>query len=204
MNDDRLSKHRSEIDAAILEIKTASDLVLDLRNNGGGSDAICAYLASFYIHEPMNTYVLRYRISPETPLPHGSDGFYNPERSPANYPRQQGDILNTRIWVLMNAGCFSATDTMLNILIRNIPDRVTTIGQANGAGIGGPTLVGHLRNTGFPLTCSTCQAYSTDGDLLEGNPVKVDYPVQWTQADVISGRDPELEEALKLIAAAGN
>ncbi len=203
MNDERLSKHKSEIDAAVAEIKTAKDLVLDLRNNSGGSDSLCAYLASFYVHEPMNTYVLRYRILPETPLLDGSDGFQNPERNPANYPRQQGEILKTRIWVLMNAGSFSATDTMLNILTRNIPDRVTTIGQANGSGIGGPTLVGHLRNSGFALTCSTCQAYSTDGDLLEGHPVKLNYPVQWTQADVISGTDADLEKALKLIAAAG-
>jgi hypothetical protein len=92
----------------------------------------------------------------------------------------------------------------LNVLTRNIPDRVVTIGRASGAGIGGPNLIGHLRNSGLPLTCSTCKAFSTDGELLEGNPVEVSHPVKWTAADVIAGKDPDLETALDLIRARVN
>lgn len=201
MNEDRLAIHRTEIDQAVAEVKGAAHLVLDLRNNPGGSDALCTYLASYFVPDPMKTYVLRYRTAPEKPIPEGHDGFENAERTEAKYPRQSGPVLNTRIWVLMDEGCFSATDTLLNVLTRNIPDRVVTIGRPNGAGIGGPNLVGTLRNSGLPVTCSTCKAYSTDGDLLEGHPVQVNHPVQWTRADIVSGKDADLEAALKLIQA---
>jgi C-terminal processing protease CtpA/Prc len=204
MNDDRLAKHRGEIDAAMAEINTSTDVVLDVRDNAGGSDSLCCYLASYFVPDPMKTYVLRYRIAPEKPILEGSDGFENPERMSASYPRQQGEVLKTRLWVLVNEGCFSATDTLLNVLTRNIPDRVVTIGRASGAGIGGPNLIGHLRNSGLPLTCSTCKAFSTDGELLEGNPVEVSHPVKWTAADVIAGKDPDLETALDLIRARVN
>jgi C-terminal processing protease CtpA/Prc len=201
MDEDRLAKHRTEIDAAMAQVKTAAELVLDLRGNAGGSDPLCTYLASYFVPDPMKTYVLRYRIPSGKPLPAGSDGFENAERKAANYPRQPGAVLNTRLWVIMDEGCFSATDTLLNVFTRNIPDRVVTIGRANGAGIGGPNLIGTLRNSGLPVTCSTCKVYSAEGDLLEGHPIQVDHPVQWTRDDIIVGKDADLEAAMKLIGS---
>ena len=192
-----LEKFRTELDTAMATLKDANDLVMDLRGNGGGLDALCAWLASYFVPDPMSIYVLRYRQMDGTS---SGDGFGNVERKPASYDRQPGPVRSTRLWVLVDGGSFSATDTFLNILTRNIPERVSLIGRPSNGGIGGPKSVGTLRNTMAALTVSTCKAYSVGGELLEGAPAKIDHPIQWTRAAIEAGLDPDLEAALKLIA----
>jgi C-terminal processing protease CtpA/Prc len=196
-NGSYVERFRSELDAAMAKLKDSQDLVLDLRGNGGGMDALSAWLASYFVPDPMRIYVLRYRQTEGTI---SGDGFGNADRVPASYPRQPGPVHSTRLWVLVDSGSFSATDTLLNILTRNIPDRVTLIGRSSSGGIGGPQTVGTLRNTRGALTVSTCKAFSVCGELLEGAPAEIDYPVQWTRSAIESGRNPDLEAALKLIA----
>jgi hypothetical protein len=189
-------KHRAQLDAALARVKEADDLVLDLRGNAGGYDQLCAWFASSFVPAPMQTYVLRYRNSDVAP---GTDGFGNSERKPATYETRLGSKTKSRLWVLVDSGSFSATDTLLNILTRNIPERVTLIGRPSSGGIGGPASIGQLRNTGASITVSTCKAFAVSGELLEGHPAKVDFPVQWTRADIADGRDPDLAKALELI-----
>ncbi len=194
-----IQKFCSQLDAVMAKLQKTEDLVLDLRGNGGGSDALCTWLASYFVSHPLKIYVLRYRQMEG--LIRG-DGFQNPEHKATHYPQRSGQVVPARLWVLVDSGCFSATDTFLNILTRNIPDRVKIIGRNSNGGIGGPQMVGILRNTRAALTVSTCKAYAVSGELLEGKPVKVDVPVQWTRDDIINGRDPDLEAALTLIRKA--
>jgi hypothetical protein len=150
--------------------------------------------------------VLRYRALPRAdgslPSGIGKDGFGNPKCAPAEYPSISGRPWKACLWLLVDEGCFSATDTFLDLLTSQLPsERIRTIGRPSQGGIGGPADVGKLPNTGAALTASTCRAYSLDGHLLEGHPARIDVPVKWTRADVLAGRDPDLETALKLIAA---
>ena len=189
-------RFRSELDSAMAALINAEDLVLDVRGNGGGSDALCAWLASYFVPEPMRVYVLRYRQPKSL---RSGDGFDNVDRKPATYSRQPGPVRTTRLWVLVDSGSFSATDTIIHILTRNIPEQVTLIGRPSGAGVGGPQTIGTLRNTRAVLTVSTCKAFSVCGDLLEGAPAEIEHPVQWTRNAITMGKDPDLETALRLI-----
>jgi C-terminal processing protease CtpA/Prc len=190
-----LFKYCAEIDAAIAPLRGVRDIIIDVRGNGGGSDVLCTYLASYFLaNRPVHPYVLRYRPENPTVPGVGPDGFLNPEAHPATYDGFPGEPWASRVWVLVDEACFSATDTFLHLLTSQLPpSRIRTIGRPSQGGIGGPAAVGQLRNTRAAVTVSTCKALSLKGELLEGNPARIDIPVRWTRADVLSQRDPDLE-----------
>lgn len=137
-------------------------------------------------------------------MPFGTDPFSElaPTQSGVNYEAYKGRRFAGQVYVLVDEHCFSASDTFLNLIKTHLPDRAFLIGRPNAAGIGGPTHVGVLKQTGVSVTLSHCKAFDSQGaKLLEGAPVEIDYPVEWTRQDIIESRDPDLEKALALIEA---
>lgn len=192
-----------DIDAALAALKACSSIIIDVRGNGGGYDDLACYLASYFVaSRPIQPYVLRYRapLGEDGKFPPGADadGYFNKERMPATYLAQDGPVWKTRLYILVDEHCFSATDTFLNVLTQFAEaGQVMTMGRASAGGIGGPKPLGRLRNTGALLTASSCKAYSTTGVLLEGKPARLDVPILWSRADILSSRDPDLEEAIR-------
>ena len=111
-----------------------------------------------------------------------------------------GDKYQGQVYLLADSLSSSASCTFLNIMKAHLPDRAKLIGRPCDACIGGKATVGRLPNSGLDVVVSTCKAFGLQGKiLLEGNPPAVDFPVEWTRADILENRDPDLEKALELI-----
>lgn len=192
-----------QIDQALEPLRDCHSIVIDVRGNGGGYDDLSCYLASYFVgNRQLNPYVLRYRAPNGVkgkPSPDAdSDGFLNKKRVPATYTSYEGPAWKSRLFILVDEHCFSATDTFLHVLTEQTPaGQVTTIGRASSGGIGGPKPVGRLEHTGAELTLSNCKAFSLGGALLEGRPARLDVLVTWTRDDILNRRDADFEEALR-------
>lgn len=112
--------------------------------------------------------------------------------APADSPRVRG-----RVVVLMDAGCFSATDIFL-CAMKELP-RVTLVGTASGGGSG--LAHRHELGHGFSVRLSTMVSFQPDGRLLDGNGVTPDEVVVPGVADFTSERDTMLERAIEILRA---
>ena len=103
--------------------------------------------------------------------------------------------------VLVDAGTFSAADDLAAALRDDLPG-VRFVGRPSGGGTGAP------RETRLPRTCmrvtfATMRVWSPQRHWIEGAGIKPDVSVQWTRADVVLGRDPDLRAAVELLEDRG-
>jgi hypothetical protein len=112
----------------------------------------------------------------------------------ANAQRIPGKVV-----VLLDAGCFSATDIFLCALKEL--DGVTLVGvpSSGGSGLTRRHDCGH----GFTARLSTMVSFQPSGTLLDGHGVTPDEVVPPGVADFTSGTDAMLERAIELLSAAG-
>jgi C-terminal processing protease CtpA/Prc len=196
------------------------DLIIDVRNNGGGSDAygkmLFAYFADsafdYYAALELNDYRFdfqRYTNMPDREFPesqrrlndHGTyDVLGHPNLGPQQ-PLEPG--YRGRLWVLQNGGSFSATGEFTSVLHHNYPDAVF-VGEESGAGyygnVSGASVRLVLPNTGvrvnLPLMkySSAVAGYSpADRGLIP------DVEFEPSIEDVMAGRDAMLDHTLQLI-----
>ncbi len=197
--------------------KGSKSLILDLRDNGGGEDALGKLLLSYLIDQPFRYYdtltINRTQFAferyaehalnmPTTGFQPRPDGRLNMLKHPnlgvqqVNRPTFAGQVL-----VLMNGASFSTTAEFISQA--HDRHRATFIGEESGGGYYGNSS-GHdavlvLPNTklrvAIPLV--TYQLALTPGrDPSHG--VLPDYPVQRSIEDYLLGRDPEMALALDL------
>ncbi len=204
---------------AALEIKKAalrkafSDLghtralILDLRGNGGGSDALGHFLAHFLCDTTAHPfyYTLSTRVSEDLlALPEFAARTITP--ASADSPRYRIRLLpekevhryDGRLVVLMDEGCFSACDCFLNYLSVAAPKTVF-VGRPNGAGAGAPRPLVILPHSKMVVTFCVMQVWNLNDQLIESRPIKPLVPVRWTPDDLRQGRDPDLEAALRYL-----
>ena len=98
--------------------------------------------------------------------------------------------------MLTDESCFSATDNLLRCL-RDLHPKLTVIGRPSGGGTGAPREIAKLKHSGARITLCTMRVYGPKSGLIEGRGTVPDVPVRWTREDILSGRDPDLEAALK-------
>jgi C-terminal processing protease CtpA/Prc len=107
----------------------------------------------------------------------------------ATAPRFTGKVA-----VLLDGGCFSATDILLGAL-KGLP-RVTLIGTPSGGGSGRARGYA-LPRTGVKLQYSTMVSYRPDGRLYDGLGIEPDVVVECVATDLIGKSDAVLDAALK-------
>lgn len=197
--------------------KGSHTLLLDLRNNGGGEDALGKLLFSYLVDKPfsyydqltvktdtyaMNSYAerpIQLKAKWLSPRP---DGQFNFLKHP-NLGIQQPSLptFQGRVFILMNGGSFSTTAEFLTQV--HTHRRATFIGEESGGGYFGSTsgnnMILSLPNTKVRLVVplmtyqlSTVRPHPIDRGVMP------DYPVQRTISDYLKGRDPEWELALSL------
>jgi len=199
--------------------RQAEHLVIDVRNNGGGSDEYGKLLAAYLIPEPFDYYRF---------LEVNSDSFAFLEHtgmSSSDIPRdrlranERGKFdllghpnLGTQqplqpnfagdVYILINGASFSATGEFTSVVHHH--GRATFVGEECGAGYYGNTsgmMVGvTLPNSGIsvrvPLvryTMAVSGYEPTDRGLIP------EHHVEFTIEDLLAGRDTVLEYALGLI-----
>ncbi len=201
-----------------IQAKGSHTLLLDLRNNGGGEDALGKLLFSYLVDAPFSYYdslrVTRTQYSfgkySDKPLPtfqEGAiearpDGQFNVLKHP-NLGLQQPSLptFRGRVFILINGGCFSTTSEFLTQA--HAHRRATFIGEESGGGYFGNTSGGQmvltLPHTKVRLVVPLATYYlSTQGPHAPDRGVSPDHAVQRTIADYVTGRDPEWELALML------
>jgi C-terminal processing protease CtpA/Prc len=205
--DKALEPVRRQMDREFEQVAATRALVLDLRGNAGGADLLGAYLVSHLLSDDFVYYTTQTRCSPDLKklpgfayLP-GEEGWA--ERSTWK-PRQtvfsffKGKTYPGSVIALVDEGCASTTDCVLACLT-DLHAAFRTIGRPTHGAAGGPTILTKLKHSKADLQLSIMRVWSPKGRLIEGQGTAPNFPVEWTSADILHGRDPDLDTALKEI-----
>jgi Peptidase family S41 len=211
------------IDQTFTEIKTnkIQNLVVDLRDNTGGSDPYAAYFTSYFFDKPFRYWdrievtdaiakeikgvalKLYYRKPIQKDnvwlwqkAKHVHDFDFYEEQQPAQ------NNFSGKTYVLINGFCMSSCADVAAILSYN--KKATFIGQETGGGYQGNTsgMIPDSKVQPFDFTLTVpLQKYfnSVDTSKNIGRGTMPDYAVNLTITDILKGSDKELQTTIDLI-----
>ena len=214
---------RNFIDNAFLQLKTGNikDLIVDLRDNTGGSDAHAAYFTRYFFDEPFRywdrievteaiakeikgvTLKLFYRkpIQKDSvwlwqKARHARDFDFYEEQKPAK------NNFKGKTYILINGFCMSSCADVAAILSYN--KKAIFIGQETGGGYQGNNsgMMPEAKMLPFDFTLSVpLQKYFNYVDTSRniGRGTMPDHPVNFTINDILKGGDKELQFAIALV-----
>jgi C-terminal processing protease CtpA/Prc len=196
------------------------DLIIDVRNNGGGSDEygrmLFAYFAEgefdYYAALELNDYRFdfqRYTDRPNLEFPEerrrpNDRGMYDVLGHPNLGPQQPLEPgYRGRVWVLQNGVSFSATGEFTSVLHYNYSDALF-VGEESGAGyygnVSGASVRLTLPNTGVRVNLPLMKYSSAvEGYTPLDRGLIPDIEVEPSIEDVLAGRDTVLEYTLRRI-----
>ena len=211
----------------IIKEKKIQNLILDLRNNEGGSEHQQMELMSYLYDQPFklyqNIYLSHLDFRPLKPviierdtaalLFNNSDEYmrkinenlwinnYEYGHSLKLKPPKE-DVFKGKLYVLMNGISFSSTADLISDIKKT--RNAIFIGEESGGTFEGPTggdnIVVQLPNSKIMVRISPNIQI---GYMYQKHPigrgVLPDYPIQYTIEDVLNGRDLEMEKAKSLI-----
>lgn len=174
------------IDKVIRDFEPTDGMIVDLRNNGGGSDINSNEIISRFADVKRLYKKCRYRNGPE----HGDftkwfETFVEPS----------GNLYKKPVVVLVNEGCFSTTEDCI-LAFRVLPN-IKIIGDTTGGGSGNP-LERELPN-GWLYRLSNWQVVDPEMENFEGIGIAPDSVVWISKQDSINGIDRILEAAVNMI-----
>ena len=200
-----LESKKTTLRKAFADLTGTRAMILDLRGNGGGSDALGHFLAHFLCDTAAHPvyYSLSTRVSedllalPEFAHYKTVPASVGDQRSPIKLLPETGvQRYEGKLAVLMDEGCFSACDCFLNYLSVAAPKTVF-VGRANGAGAGAPRPLVTLPHSKMVITFCVMQVWNLNDQLVESRPLEPTVPVRWKLDDLRQGRDPDMEAALR-------
>ncbi len=190
----------SDFEAALPELYGARALVIDVRQNGGGSSSNGYLIAAYLTDDTLQTSAWRtrqniaaykaWRREDYVQMDAWFDGGTHGEVPPAD-----GRRLIVPTVVLQEHATFSAAEDFL-VAIDAIP-HITTVGRPSGGSTGQP-LMFELPGGGSAFICSKRDTYP-DGRDFVGVGAQPDVTIAPTIEAVQSGRDPALERAVELL-----
>lgn len=168
---------------AVFRALKAKGIIIDVRNNGGGSSTNGFTIASRFTTERVHVYSRRVKNGP------GHEDFTKLTQA---YLEPDGQEAWTKpVVVLTNRSSYSATNIFVTIM-RELPN-VTIIGDWTGGGGGTPA--GSELPNGWTYRYSSAQTFTPDGLNIE-NGIPPDIKVDITTADKLRGKDTILERAI--------
>lgn len=167
-----------EVDWALSHLSGTTGLIVDVRNNSGGSSTSYDYVLARLIDRPIV----------ETSY-HWDGRVVSGTVEPA-IPSYRGKVV-----VLVNGASLSAAETFTE-LVRQMP-YVTVVGDTTGGSGGDAQLF--VLPSGKRLKLPVKYMRRLDGEMIEWNGVIPDVVVEQTADDVARGRDPQLEMAIVLL-----
>lgn len=188
-----IQKFKAYLDAFFKEVaeRKSSNLILDLRDNGGGNGVCAAWLYSYLIAKVEGPY-----FTSDSTL--GESGSRNNPVEPAIHN------FKGNLYVLINGGSFSNSG-MLAAKLKN-HNRAIFVGEESG----GSYIAMNSRNqfifphTGLMVNKSFLKVEVPVSGLTPGRGIFPDYEVKPTLEDYLNGRDVELEFAVGLIKQGRN
>lgn len=176
----------SNIHQAIGQLGNIKGLIIDIRDNGGGSLALVDEFAScFFLKKTLVGY-LKYKDGP------GHDDFS--ELFPQYIEPDSSVVFNGKIVILTNRLVYSAANDFVSIM-KTLPN-VTIIGDMTGGG-GGAPFSSELYN-GWRLRVSRDPLFNTKKESVE-NGIIPDIQVDMDKKEEADGVDSIIEFALNFI-----
>ncbi len=170
----------------MLKFQYCNGVILDLRDNGGGSVSTMFKLASYFTREVIQVGYSRYKSGK------GHDDFtdyYAEKVTPSPYT-----YFGSKVVVLTNRSSFSAANIFAGMM-KNFPN-VTIIGDQTGGGSASPMSV-NLTNGWVVRISSLCFVDMNKNTLEFG--VEPHIKVNNTQEDALQGKDTILEYAINFL-----
>ena len=179
----------ADFDAAFERVRNAPAIILDVRMNPGGNDALAFEIAGRFVRSAMNAGYVRYRNGPaHTDFGAAIQRTVNP-RGPWQY---SGTVL-----LLVGRRCASSNESFIAAM-SNLPN-VMLIGDRTAGATANPgtfPLAG-----GWSYTVSRWIEYTADNQVIEDNGLSPDVFVTATATDFASGRDPVLDWAVNRLTS---
>lgn len=209
-----------------IQSRGSKTLILDLRGNGGGEDQLGGLLLSYLLDKPFNYYddiivnKMRFSFAKYTDphrdlvVPEGigeirPDGkVHIIEHDNSGLQQPSTDTFYGAVYILIDGGCLSTTAEFLTLA--QVHHRATFIGEESaGAYYGTTSEVAKivLPNTKLGVFIPLAASYMAVGGTHEHDPgrgVMPDFPVKHTIADLLAGKDREVELALELARGSHN
>lgn len=183
------------------QYQDAEDLIVDVRENGGGSTPV-AFIAAL-MDRPWRWYAeaspMRLSVFANA-AERGRAGFSDFRRPMMSWPASVEDadsLFTGRLAILIDAGCHSACEDFSVPFKDN--GRAVLVGEATAGSSGQPYY--ETVEDGMRLAVGMKREYFPDGSRFEGVGVTPDIEVLPTAADLRAGHDPELEAALVVLQA---
>jgi Peptidase family S41 len=169
-------------------------VVVDLRDNDGGSDALGIEIASRFNHTPYTAYIEVARYDPDDPA-----SYTAPQTMRVPVSDRPG-FRDAPVVLLTSRLTISAGETFTMAMMERGPDErpVLRVGEpTQGVFADVPTW---LLPNGMVLGIPNERYLTTTGKNFEihGIPPDIEVPV-WAPADVEAGRDPALQQAIEEI-----
>lgn len=177
----------SSLDEILHRMAICKGIILDVRNNGGGSLTNVEKLASRFFNERALIGYISHKTGP------GHNDFsplYPKYVESSNRVRYQKPVV-----VLTNRGCYSATNEFVSIM--KYAPNVTVMGDQTGGGSGLP-FTSELPN-GWSIRFSASPMFNAEKDHIEFG-VEPDIRVEMQQSDKDKNRDTIIEAARALLA----
>lgn len=172
------------LDEIFRHFQNCRGLIIDVRDNGGGSLSNSDRIAARFVEEKMTVGYIIHKTGP------GHDDFS--ERYPIELkPSERSQWLRPTV-VLTNRHSFSATNDFINKM--KLLPQVTILGDRTGGGSGLP-FNSELPN-GWIVRFSASPILDVNGQHTEDG-IDPDIRVEMTKDDMLKGRDTLIEEAVK-------
>lgn len=179
----------SNLDYVLYSFKDCSGLIIDVRENGGGSMTYSDRIASRFAEQTVTAGYIVHKTGP------GHNDFSEPypfDLEPSSRIRWLRPVV-----VLTNRRCYSATNDFVNKM-RLLP-YVTIMGDRTGGGSGLP-FYSELPN-GWGVRFSASPILNADKEITEFG-IDPDIQVNMTEEDIQKGKDTIIETALKFLKQA--
>jgi len=180
--------HFMLIDKILSEYEDCSSIIIDVRNNGGGSTTNTEVIASRFADQKRLFAYTQYRNGVE-------HHDFSELREWYIEPKEKKQFTKP-IVVLTNRRCFSSTETFI-LQMREFP-HVTVIGDTSGGGAGNP-LFRELPNR-WTYRIPRWQMFTPNMINFEGVGLYPDISIQISEVDSTAGIDTQLEEAIKFLS----
>ncbi len=178
------------LDAALAYCATADGLIIDVRDNGGGSMTNVETFVSRFITSRTLAGTICHKTGP------GHDDFSKPYPY-YYYPAEEGRVMwGKPVVVLCNRSTFSAANNFVSVM-KGLPN-VRIVGATTGGGSGMP-FSSELKN-GWGVRFSASPVRDPEGNLTEfGVEPTEGYAVDLDPMAALSGRDSMLDLAVSCL-----
>lgn len=177
----------SNLDQVLNRMAVCKGIIIDVRNNGGGSLTNVERLAGRFFNEKTHVGYISHKLGPG----HNDFSELHPKYvTSSNRVRYQKPVI-----VLANRGCYSATNDFVSIM--KYAPNATVIGDKTGGGSGLPFSM-ELPN-GWSIRFSASPMFNAEKEHIEFG-VEPHKFVNMLEGDIKAKRDTLIETARKMIS----